>query len=129
MDEIINIPASISVDVKRFGIRIHRNCFKALGRPDYIQLLVNPEFMLVAIRAVDHPCANDSTHRIIDARLHSDKSYEIYSRSFIRKLCEIIPGLDEGFSYRIKGVANSRKRAAVFDLKTLEKTVLKENSK
>ena len=34
----------LSIDLKKSLIRIHRNTLRLLGDPDYIQLLINPQF-------------------------------------------------------------------------------------
>ena len=41
------------------------------------------------------------THRIVEKRMHSENSYEIYSRPFIRKLREVEPGIEDGGAYRL----------------------------
>lgn len=43
----------LSFDTKKFRIRIHKSTIHALGNPKYIDLLVNPEKRLVAVRAHD----------------------------------------------------------------------------
>ena len=113
--------ASLTVDLKKFGLRLHKSCFRLLGSPRYIQLLVNPDDMAVAIRSVHKDLPKDCIHKIDTKKMNSDNSYEIYSRSFVRKLCEVVGGLDEGYSYRLRGKVYPDEDAAIFTLKNIQK--------
>ena len=61
------------------------------------------------------------THRIVEKRMHSENSYEIYSRPFIRKLREVEPGIEDGGAYRLTGSVIPSLKVAVFSLKTLQR--------
>ena len=43
----------LSIDLKKSLIRVHRNTLRLLGDPDYIQLLINPNAKMIAIKAGD----------------------------------------------------------------------------
>lgn len=122
MSEKKGLSMTMSVDLKKFCIRVHKPCYRMLGEPRYIQLLVNPKDMVVAIRGVEKALSHDSIHKINEKRMLSGNSYEIYSRTFVRKLCEIADGIDEGFSYKLSGEGFPDKKTVVFYLKTLQKT-------
>lgn len=85
MSESGNVAVTMAVDTKKYGIRIHKALFRQLGEPRYIQLLVNPDDGVVAIQTVEKEMSGGQTHRIVEKRMHSENSYEIYSRPFIRK--------------------------------------------
>ena len=53
MTETPNPAVTISVDLKKYRIRIYKSMLRLLGDPPYIQLLVNPDNKCVAIRAVE----------------------------------------------------------------------------
>ena len=112
---------SISIDLKKYRIRIHKQTIHLLGDPKYIQLLVNPLTMAVAIRPVEKELSGDQSHKVNMSLMNSDNSYEIYSRSFITRLCEVIGGLKDNCSYRLSGEVISSKAAAVFSLKTIKR--------
>ena len=109
---------SISIDLKKYRIRIHKQTIHLLGDPKYIQLLVNPLTMAVAIRPVEKELSGDQSHKVNMSLMNSDNSYEIYSRSFITRLCEVIGGLKDNCSYRLSGEVIS---SAVFSLKTIKR--------
>ncbi len=119
---------TMAVDLKKYRIRIHKATIHQLGDPKYIQLLVNPKTMEVAIRCVEKEFSGDQTHKVNTHRMKSDNSYEIYSRTFTTKLCEIIGGLEANYSYRFFGNILPAQRAAVFSLKTIKRIDPLENS-
>ena len=115
-----SVPATLVVDMKKFRIRIHRPTLRAIGNPKLIQLLVNPEKRAVAIRAVGQEAPADQVHRIVQRRLLNDYSYEIYSRSFVLKLMQIIGEVDLDV-YRLSGSASEELGTAMFSLDTIQK--------
>ena len=122
MNDSANLPVTMAVDTKKYGIRIHKALFRQLGEPRYIQLLVNPDEGVVAIQTVEKEMSGGQTHRIIEKRMLSENSYEIYSRSFVRKLRELEPGIEEGGAYRLTGSIIPSRKIAVFPLRTLQRT-------
>ena len=121
MGESSAAQVTMSVDMKKYGVRIHKALFRQLGEPRYIQLLVNPEKRIVAIQTVEKEISGGQTHRIIEKRMHSENSYEIYSRSFVEKLREVDPRIEAGCSYRLTGNVISSMNTAVFPLETLRR--------
>ena len=121
MDNASDNLVTMSVDTKKYGIRIHKSLFRQLGEPKYIQLLVNPEDRVVAIKTVEKDLSGGQTHHIVERRMQSDHSYEIYSRSFIKKLREVETTIEEGKAYRLNGTTIPSLKIAVFSLKTLHR--------
>lgn len=114
------LTATMSIDTRRSRIRIHKAMLHQLGDPQYIQFLVDPNGMAVAVRRVDAPLFGDAVHEVSRGRLCSDLSYEIYSRFFVAKLSLLAPVMGEGRLYHMKGEVIPSQRIAVFDLNTLE---------
>lgn len=114
--------ATISIDLKKNRIRVHKAMLHKLGDPKFIQLLVNPESRAVAIRCVDVPLSGEPTHKVTEQKLRSDNSYEIYSRSFLLKLSELDPSIGTSGLFRMDGEVFPSKKMAVFYLRTLRRT-------
>ena len=116
----------ISIDLKKFRLRIHKTTLGLLGIPKYVQLLVNPINMQVAIRGIDNKLRD--AHRVNLSAIQSDNSYELYSKSLIQQLCILVPELDFNYTYRLIGKIIESENMAVFSLKTLKKVeTLEEN--
>lgn len=116
-----NTPVSISFDLKKYRIRMHKSMLHLLGDPLFIQLLIDPDNLAVAIKAVDKLSSGDQTHKVSPETLKSDNSVEIYSRYFISRLNEVVKVLDDGNLYHMYGVAIPSEKVAVFSMKSLKK--------
>ena len=92
---------AISVDLKKHRIRIHKNTLRAIGNPDYVLLLVNPEDRTLAILRSNRfdPRAHHVTKTVIINR----KSFELYSRSLTKSLRDICSSWQDNQSYRMYG--------------------------
>lgn len=120
MNESNGLSTFISVDIKKYRIRLHKAMLHLLGDPPYVQLLVNPGDRIVAVRAITKQAAGDQSHRINPKALVSDNSVEIYSHTFISKLCSVVPQLNAGNSYRISGEIILSEKIAVFSLESIQ---------
>ena len=116
-----NTFVTLSVDLKKYCIRLHKATYRLIGQPKYIQLLVNPKERVVAVRAISKGSKDSQAYKNNKVRMESDHSYEIYSRSFVEKLWELTDGLDNGCSYRLSGKVYLSQNAAVFPLNTLQR--------
>jgi len=119
MIENPNSQVVISIDQRKNRIRIYKSMLQLLGFPKYIQLLVNPNNKYVAIKAIENPTPEDQAERIKPQEFMVNDSYELYSKSFIKKLCEVYGKLDPKYTYRLTGSIVSSHNMAVFSLKTL----------
>ena len=108
-------------DTKKARIRIQKSTLKALGLPNYIQLLVNPEHKQVAILGLNEEKPDNQTHRIRKGLLAYEAYYEIYSSTFIELLGGLIPNLSSNSSYRLYGSIKPERRLALYSLQSIEK--------
>ena len=92
---------AIAVDPIKNLIRIHKSTLHLLGDPDYIQLLVNPETMQIAIRASSK---NDPlAHKIRWYELTNTKSYQLMSQKLLSELFKFNNDFEKTNIYRIYG--------------------------
>lgn len=107
-------PPAIFIDQKKCRIRIYRRTICQLGNPKFIQLLINPEDLILIVRPADH--LDGMTHRIVWKNL-GRQSYELTSKGFIQKMRSMCVNWAEGKSYRIFGEIISMENIACFDLR------------
>ena len=90
----------VTIDLKKYRIRIMRNTLNALGRPEYIQILINPSAKEIVIHKslVEDYLAHKVTYKKV-----KNKSYELYSRNLIQSIQDVCPVLIEERSYVIPG--------------------------
>lgn len=119
MAEHANPTVLLSVDMKKYRIRVHKATLHQLGDPPYIQLLINPSAQVVALKSVHRSTSGDQAHRVSRKQLQSTNSIEIYSKYFIDKLNELVPDLSDGNCYHMTGSIVPSEKLAVFSFKTL----------
>lgn len=107
----------IVVDGKNSRIRIHRSTLHLLGDPEYIQLLVNPERLTIAIL----PSQKLKTSNAIRKdRIAGGQSFELYSKILVRQLEGICPEWKTDGKYRLYGVCVLEGKLIQFDMSSAE---------
>lgn len=119
MDDNNKVSAAISVDIKKSRIRIYRTTLTQLGLPKYIQLLVNPNDRMIAVRGLDKRCRE--SHIVSFSHMRTDYSYELYSKELITTLMSLLQDLDGNCTYKLTGEVYSDSKVALFSLDTIQK--------
>ncbi len=113
MGDFLACQAAILIDMKKCRIRIHKTTLKNMGKPDYIQLLVNPTTGSFVICPANGD--EEQIHRIYWSKI-VDNSYELYSKYLIEKLNEVNINWNPEGSYRILGRILPKQNIAVFNM-------------
>lgn len=111
----------ISIDLRKYRIRVHKESLHLIGDPMYIQFLVSVDKAMLAIRGIDTNSSGSAVIRMNLVNLRPDFSYEIYSASLVDKLAKAFGCFEPGCIYRLKGKALPKERAVVFLVSTLQK--------
>jgi len=120
MNDDNNYPIIISIDIRKNRVRIHKSTYHLIGEPKYIQFLVNPEKRMFAFRGVDNKQSDGTTNIFNIERMNTNKSYDIYSQFFIKKLRELSPELSKNNSYHLSGKVFTSQKIAVFSLEKIQ---------
>ena len=91
-----------------------------MGMPQYVQFLVNPEEMFIAILGSDRPLSGGTANNVQQFQL-TKHSVEFYSNTLMSALADMIGTLDFRYSYRVSGEVDIANRVAYFSMKTLKK--------
>ena len=102
------------IDQKKSRIRIYKRTLHMLGDPQFIQLLVNPESLAIAIRPALQ--TDDLAHRVRWQGIMSKYSYELHSRFLIHRLQDLCKDWEYGKSYRLYGEMILEENLVRFDL-------------
>lgn len=114
------LKTQLTIDCKKYRLRLRKDMLSLMGNPKYVQLLVNPERSLIALHGVDQELKDCEVIKVANRDVHPDNSHEIYSKLFVEKLCDLADGLDYGASYRLTGQLLAEDRVAVFSLQSAE---------
>lgn len=119
MDSMDN-SALMTLDIKRNRFRVHKATLKKLGDPKYVQFLINPEEMFIAILGTDKPLAGGTANKVnlIEMPNHS---VEFYSNALLEGVINMIGLLDFRYSYRLTGEVDTANRVAYFSMRTLKR--------
>ena len=110
---------TLTLDPARNRIRIHRQTIRLLGNPAYVQFLVNPEELYIAVLGSDKPIFGGTANKV---RLSdtTQQSVEFYSTILINNFYEMVGGFDLRFNYHLTGEVDQINRVAYFSLKTVK---------
>ena len=100
---------------------IHKSTLNKMGNPQYVQFLVNPEEMFIAVLGSDRPLAGGTSNRVKLVQTSRHYSIEFYSNTLLCALVNMIGTLDFQYSYRMSGEVDVANRVAYFSMKTLKK--------
>ncbi len=119
MGEAKPLVAKMTIDLKRNRFRIFGETLKHLGNPTYIQFLINPEELFIAILGSDRPLSGGTANKI---PLHDSRgAAEFYSATLMSGIFDIYGVLDFRFSYRLTGEIDTVNRVAYFSLRSIQK--------
>ena len=91
----------ILVDMAKNRLRIHRSTLSAIGKPEFILIIVNPEARTIGIMPCDDN--NPGAHRVKTQSVMGKNCFELYSSSFTGKLREVRPDWVIAGKYRMEG--------------------------
>lgn len=114
MNKQTSLQPILTIDLKKNRIRIHKQTLHLLGDPEYIQLLVNPDARLIAVRRSIRK--DYLAHRVI---ITNSICYELCSTELIQTLQKVKTDLKAKNSYRIYGKYNAKECVAHFDMDEL----------
>lgn len=100
MNENSNQPM-ILIDTAKYRIRIHRPTLAAIGQPEFILLIVNPEEKTLGI--MPGRMNDPGAHRVNTPSVKAKNCYELYSAGLTRQLRQVCPEWTVGGRYRIEG--------------------------
>ena len=100
-----------------------------LGDPKLIQLLFDPEDMVVAIVCPESEVPGGQEIRINPKHFkRGENDVEVYSKMFLRKLRIIHGNLDDNCTYRLTGKIIPEFRAARFPMSTIHRVECDEGA-
>ena len=112
--------AIMTIDLSRGRFRVHKSTLNKMGNPQYVQFLVNPEEMLIAILGSDRPLSGGTANNVQQFQ-PTKHSVEFYSSTLMSALVDMIGILDFRYSYRVSGEVDVANRVAYFSMKTLKR--------
>ena len=110
-----------AIRVSVYHISKDKSTLNKMGNPQYVQFLVNPEEMFIAVLGSDRPLTGGTSNRVKLVQTSRHYSVEFYSNTLLCALVNMIGTLDFQYSYRMSGEVDVANRVAYFSMKTLKK--------
>ena len=105
----------ISVDVKRYRVRIYLSTLHLLGDPRFIQLLYNACDGIIGIQGYQEK-PKHQWHKVKYEKLTSKTPFEVYSKYLIDMLEKSLPVDDTDTIVRINGTLHEKQRLSIHKL-------------
>lgn len=105
---------AILIDLKKDRIRIYKRTLHAIGDPEHILLLINPEDRTIVILRSNQ---NDQrAFRLPQARFADKQCFELRSKALIQNLRGMCDDWIDDYSYRIYGEVVKNEGIAQFSI-------------
>ena len=104
---------AITLDLKKRRIRIHNTTLHALNDPPYIELLVNPDKLTLAVRA------SKQKYWLAHKMYYDTRDNELYSDTLLKQLCRVCSEMEYRGSYRINGIHYPDQSLVIFEMQKM----------
>ena len=91
---------SVSINFRKPVVRINKDTISAIGSPEYIILLVNPDDCSLGVCP---GVKNDTRSHCISKYNNNRNTMELYSKSLVNNLLKLCPDWNKHGTYKIRG--------------------------
>ena len=105
---------SMTIDIKQYRIRIHKNTLHALGDPKHIQLLLHPSEPTIMVRCPQKGEPFGQEEKVVFDKPGNQGTFQMYSKELINRLQRIHPCFERNKVYRLYGTIKPELHAACF---------------
>lgn len=109
---------AITIDAKHSRIRFYRTFLKEIGKPEYVELMIDPKEKILAVKK------NNNTLKYtakLNSHVKKKHCYELYSQNLIKELFKLLGWTDTNCSYKVIGTIDEATQTAFFNLTTATK--------
>jgi len=119
MDKQPDPALTMSIDIKKNRLRVHKTTLRILGDPPFVQLLFSiPDHSIVVRgRRKQEPGGRDI--RVIFDKPRSVGTFDIYSKELVTCIRNQFPMLNQSKLYRLHGFQSLRNQCVCFPLESI----------
>ena len=111
---------SMSIDMKKCRIRIHKPTLHLMGNPKLLQLLYDTTENIIALRVVDHEVPGGQELRVRPYQLREENCCDFYSSMLTNRLRKQFGSLLGNHTYRLIGSYLPTERLAIFPMRSIK---------
>ena len=110
----------LSIDLKKYRLRIHKQALKLLDSPPYIQLLFSPKYNAIVMLRCKKQTPGGQEIPVAFDKPTSSGTFDIYCKELITRIQKEFGGLDHNKLYHLTGFPVSEEGGVCFPLGTLD---------
>ena len=119
MDKSLNNQIRLSIDLKKYRIRIHKQTLHFLNDPPYVQLLFSSRRQAIVVLPIYKKVPNGQEIPVVFDKPDASGTFDIYSKELIQRIRNEFSGLDQSGLYRLLGFVIPDDGGVCFPLSTL----------
>ncbi len=113
---------SMSIDLKKNRLRVHKQTLRLIGSPPYVQLLFSARRKAIVILSRASTVPNGQEIKVVFDKPDTSGTFDIYSKELVSRIRKQFDGLDETCLYRLTGFEIPEENGVCFPLSTLTHT-------
>ena len=120
MNEHTDPKIVMSIDPKKYRLRIHKQTLKLLGDPEFVQLLISPAEGAIIVQGRSERETGGQEIPVTFDKPGPSGTFEIYSMELINRIRRHFPALDRERLTRLTGRFMNEDACVCFPLSTQE---------
>ncbi len=112
---------TMSIDLKKYRIRVHKQTLKALGSPSFVQLLFSPRRNAIVILSCEKQTPSGQEIPVQFDKPDSSGTFDIYCKELITRIQIEFNGLNHEGLYHLSGFLLPEGNGVCFPLNTLSR--------
>ena len=119
MIEAMDNKVILTIDLKKNRLRIHKAALKAIGAPQYVQMLLSVKKGAIVILGCGTQTPSRQEIPVMFDKPDSAGTFDIYSKELVTRIQTEFGGLDGGMIYHLHGFTVPEECGVCFPLSTL----------
>ena len=109
----------LSIDLKKFRLRVHKQTLKLLDNPPFVQLLFSPKCSAIVMLRCEKQTPGGQEIKVVFDKPTSAGTFDIYSKELITRIRKEFNGLEQDGLYHLTGFPVVEEGGVCFPLGTL----------
>ena len=119
MTEAIDPKVILSIDLKKYRLRVHKQTLRLLDSPPFVQLLFSPKHNAIVVLKSEKKTVGGQEIPVVYDKPNSAGTFDIYSKELITRIRNEFGGLDREGLYHLNGYRMTEEGGVCFPLSSL----------
>ena len=119
MMELTDPKIIMSIDLKKYRMRVHRQTLRLLDFPPFVQLLFSPKYNAIVVLKCEKETPGGQEIPVVYDKPNSAGTFDIYSKELITRIRNEFSGLDHEGLYHLNGFQMTEEGGICFPLSSL----------